>query len=168
MAVRHQKKVWSSGAAVWLCAFIANLTVEGFTWQLSDFVVWAVLISAACALADWGSRGRSRRYQLAVLMTVATGFIMLWANLAVGLVGGEDNPLNLAFFAILAIGMAGALIYRGQARGLARTLGCMAAAQIIYGFWLYAAKDVSVIGATTVFSAVWLTAAVLFHRAQSP
>ena len=60
-------------------------------------------------------------YQLAFALVLVAGFLIVGLNVAAGLIGIEDDdPANLLYVGVLAIGAIGALIARFQARGLAR------------------------------------------------
>lgn len=56
---------------------------------------------------------------------------MTWVNLAVGIIGSEDNPLNVVFVGVLAIGIVGAFIARFQPRGMARAMVAVGIAQVL-------------------------------------
>jgi hypothetical protein len=43
-------------------------------------------------------------------------------NLAVGIIGSEDNPANLMYGGVLAVGIIGAIIARFEPHGMARAL----------------------------------------------
>ncbi len=49
-------------------------------------------------------------YRFAVGVALAAAFLLVWMNLAVGLIGSEDNPANLMYFGVLAVGFIGAII----------------------------------------------------------
>jgi hypothetical protein len=50
-------------------------------------------------------------------------------NLAVGVIGTEDDPANLMYVGVLAVGIIGAIIARFRPHGMARTLFATALAQ---------------------------------------
>jgi hypothetical protein len=39
-------------------------------------------------------------------------FILIWMNLAVGIIGSEDNPANLMYGGVLAVAIVGAFMVR--------------------------------------------------------
>jgi hypothetical protein len=90
------------------------------------------------------------------------------ANLAVGIIGNEGNPLNLIFYSILLIGVIGALWTRFDAAGLALTLRLMAAAQLLIAIAAYALGWAFLPVFTAVYVAWWLAAAQLFAGAARP
>jgi peptidoglycan/LPS O-acetylase OafA/YrhL len=62
---------------------------------------------------------------------VATALILVWTNLAVGLIGSGDNPANWMYFGVLVVGIIGALVARFRPRGMARALFVTALAQVL-------------------------------------
>jgi hypothetical protein len=52
-------------------------------------------------------------------------------NLAVGIIGSEDNPVNLMYFGVIAIGILGATMARLRPQGMARALFTTALAQAL-------------------------------------
>lgn len=52
-------------------------------------------------------------------------------NLAVGIIGEPDNPANLMYVAVLAIGALGAIISRFKPQGMALTMFATAFAQAL-------------------------------------
>src|ERR687893_678489 len=51
-----------------------------------------------------------------------TDFILVWMNLAVGVIGSEDDPLNLMYGGVLAVGIIGAVVARFQPDAMARAM----------------------------------------------
>ena len=47
-------------------------------------------------------------YRFGIIIALGTAFVITWANLAVGIVGNEDNPLNLIFFGVILVALIGA------------------------------------------------------------
>lgn len=157
--------LWS-GALLALATpwFLMRYTGQG-AWTAFDFVVFGVMVGAVCAGFELAIRLSDRwTYRLAAFMTVIGGFLMVWANLAVGIIGNEENPQNLIFYAVLLTGLVGALITKFDARGLMWTLRLMAAVQL--GIFLIAAVlDWALVPVFTIFFfSLWLIAGELFKK----
>lgn len=157
--------LWSGAlfalAIPWL---LMRFTGEG-VWTAFDFVAFGVMVGAVCVCFELAMRLSNRwTYRFAAFMTVIGGFLMVWANLAVGIIGNEKNPQNLMFYAVLLIGLVGALVSRFDAHGLMWTLRLMAAAQL--GVFLFAAAlDWARLPVFTIFYfSLWLIAGELFKR----
>lgn len=109
-----------------------GLKLEGWAWDVADFVIiWVVVAAAVAAYKFAASQAPNRVYRLAAGVAVATGVILLWINGAVGLIGSENNPANLMYGGVLAIGLIGAAIARLQPLGMARALFVTAMAQFL-------------------------------------
>jgi hypothetical protein len=106
--------------------------VEGWAWNAADFVViWVIIAGAVAAYKFMASKAPNRAYRVAAGVAVTTGVILIWINGAVGLIGSEDNPANLMYGGVLAIGLTGAVIARLQPSGMARALFVTAVAQFL-------------------------------------
>lgn len=136
-------------------------------WTAFDFVVFASMLIAVCIGIEIAMHLSTRwSYRLAAIIAVGGGFLMVWANLAVGIIGNEENPQNLMFYAVLVIGLAGALFTRFDASGLKWTLRLMAGAQVLVAI-IAAALDWALLPVFTLFYvALWLVAAELFNKAE--
>jgi len=64
-------------------------------------------------------------YKAGVGVALVAGFALGWSNMVH--VADSENPANLVYFSVLAVGVVGAWLSRLEARGLARTLFAMAA-----------------------------------------
>jgi hypothetical protein len=94
-------------------------------------------------------------------------------NLAVGIIGTEDNPANLMFGGVLAVGIVGAVIARLQPQGMARALVATALAQALVAVIALITGlgsagpgwpgDILVL--TGFFAALWVGSALLFRKA---
>lgn len=105
---------------------------EGWAWNPADFVVaWVFIAGAVAAYKFVASKAPNRAYRVAAGVAVATGLILLWVNGAVGLIGSEDNPANLMYAGVLAVGLIGAAIARFQPLGMARALFVTAVTQFL-------------------------------------
>ena len=156
----------SLGALLILSPLVAQVVYDEFLWSAMDFVVWTLLVGSAVFLLMLGARSHKKIGRLAVGVSVMTGFLTIWANLAVGIIGREDNPMNLLYFGFLAVGIVGAVISWGRSKGLVITLGFMSALHFALALWLYHLSATSAALTTGVLGALWCLAAFLFLRAS--
>ena len=67
-------------------------------WGVADFVVAGVLLfSAGLTYEVVARRVGNIAYRTAAGVAVAAPLILIWMNLAVGIIGSEDNPANLMY-----------------------------------------------------------------------
>lgn len=105
---------------------------EGWNWDLFDFVFATVLIVGALSAYDFVSgMSGTLSYKIAVGIAVVAGFLLVWINGAVGIIGNEDNGANLMYFGVLFIGVIGALLARFRAEGMSNSLFVTAFAQFL-------------------------------------
>jgi hypothetical protein len=108
------------------------IKVEGWAWDAADFVIiWVIIAGAVAAYKFVASKAAHRTYRVAAGIAVTTGVILMWINGAVGLIGSEENPANLMYGGVLAVGLAGAAIARLHPLGMARALFATAVAQFL-------------------------------------
>lgn len=117
------------------------LTAMQFTdevvWTLSDFIIAGALLFGTGFSYILVTRilapgmGDNIVYRFATGTAVATGLFLIWANLAVGIIGSEDNPINIFYFGVIVVGIIGAFIARFKPKEMAFTLLAMAIAQAI-------------------------------------
>jgi len=107
---------------------------------------------------------RRRAYRAASGIALVAGFLLVWMNLAVGIIGSEENPLNLMYGGVLVVGLLGALLARFRPAGMVRTMAAMAAAQVVVAAVAQAAGHFTWV-LTAVFVAAWLASAWLYRKA---
>src|SRR5687767_3728133 len=78
-----------------------------------------------------GPMTQGTAYRYAVGVALAAACILVWLSLGVGIIGKDGDPANLMYFAVLAVGIIGALIARLRPHGMARALFAMALAQAL-------------------------------------
>src|SRR5215218_10046506 len=101
-------------------------------WTLSDFVFAGALIFGTGLTYELvASKAGNIAYRAAVSIALAAAFILVWINLAVGLIGSEDNPANLLYGGMLAVGIIGAIIAPFRPHEMARALFATALAQAL-------------------------------------
>ena len=142
--------------------------------QLANFAEILCLLAVAVTLVYLVFRmPRTRTYRAAICLALAAAFILVWVNLAVGIIGDSDNVANLLYVAVLVVGIIGAIIARFQPDGMARALFAMALAQaLVVAIVLIGGLGVPEKPGTGVililngfFIALWLGSAMLFRKA---
>ena len=72
---------------------IAMQFTDEVVWTLGDFVVAAVLLMGTGVSYEFLARkAGSVAYRSAVGLALAAALFLVWMNLAVGIIGSEDNP----------------------------------------------------------------------------
>ena len=144
-------------------------------WSPADFVIAGLLVAGVGAILEAALRRTdSRCYRAAVGVALAAAFLLIWVNGAVGIIGSEDNPANLLYTGVLAVGIAGAVLVRGRPAGMARAMCATAFAQMliavtaaILGWGSPGSEALEVLALNGAFAVLWLVAAWLF-RAAAP
>jgi hypothetical protein len=166
---RLRLPVWS-GATVLLAlpAVAMRLHADGVDWSARDFLAFGAMLATACGLYELATRASGDiRYRAAAGIAVATGFLTVWANLAVGMIGSEGNPFNLSFAGVLGIGIVGALLAKLRAAGMARAMLAVAIAQALVVVAAFAiGGDARGAAFSVLFVAPWLLSSALFRRAS--
>jgi len=146
---------------------------DEMNWDETDFAVMGGMLFGACGAYELAARTTGNlAYRAAVAVAFVAAFILIWINLAVGIIGSEDNPANLMYGGVLAIAIVGALGVRFQPRGMARTLAATALAQALVGVIALTAGWGStganwprvIVVLTGFFAALWLVSAWLFQK----
>ncbi|RPD47127.1 hypothetical protein DNI29_13340 [Hymenobacter sediminis] len=163
-----------------LIPLAAKLFVSGMLWTFGDFVAAGILLFGAGLTFVLISRmGDNTAYRLAAGVGVASGLLLLWANMAVGLVGSEDNPANFLYLGVLAVALVGAIMARFRPLGMsnamfAASLTYIVVTAIALFIWTptgAAAEPqvrlVNVLVANGAFAAIWAVSGWLFRRASA-
>jgi hypothetical protein len=165
---------WSSAAVMLLLPLFAMQVTGEVDWDVADFAILAAMLGAAgCTYELAARKAANTAYRAAVGIALVAVFILIWMNLAVGIIGGEDNPANVMYGGVLAVGIVGAIIVRFQPQGMARALVATALAQALVALIALIAGLGSaeanwpgvVITVTGFFTALWLASAWLFRKA---
>lgn len=119
-------------AFILLIPLVAMQFSDEVDWNLFDFVVaGALLFGSGLTYELIARKAGNTAYRAAVGVAVAAALLLVWINLAVGIIGSEDNPLNAMYFVVIFIGIIGAGIARFRPRGMARALFVTAFAQLL-------------------------------------
>lgn len=158
--------VWGGAACLLLLPWVAMRYTEEVAWTPFDFVVMGILLGLVCGAFELTVRvARSHVYVIAAAIAVATGFVVTWINLAVGIIGSERHPANLMFFGVLAIGLIAIAFSRLQPLGMARAMRIMAIAQALVAVAAALLQSLEGTILSLLVAAVWLLSGTLFLRA---
>jgi len=145
-------------------------------WTLGDFVFAGALIFGTGLTFTYVLAARKAgniAYRFAVGVALATAFIIVWLEGAVGINGPTDLLTIFTELGVFAVGIIGAIIARLQPPGMARALFAMALAQslaaviaLIAGMHQYPGGSVvEILGLNGFFVALFLGSAWLFRNA---
>lgn len=145
-------------------------------WTVSDFVIMGVLIFSAGTLYEWlASQGGSLAYRGGVAGAVGTALLLIWVNLAVGIIGNEDNPANALYLGVLLVELVAVTWSRlrppGMARAMFITAGSVLLVPIIaFLIWQpgFSEGVVHVFSINVFFATLFATAGLLFQHSREP
>jgi hypothetical protein len=168
---RHGWRIAMWGVLAGLLALpaVAMAFTDEVRWDAADFLVMGVMLGSVGVGGELAMRmSRNLAYRLGFALALVAGFLLLWINLAVGIIGGEDNPANAMYGAVLLIAFCGAFVSMFRAGGLGWTMVAAAVAQCAVPFVAEArgfAGGPQVLFLTVFFAGLWLTSSVLFRVA---
>ena len=164
---------WGTAVALLLAPLIAMRFTSEVNWTASDFIFAGVLfaiIGGAFELAVWASRNRA--YRAGTALALLSTLLTIWANLAVGIVGSEDNPATQLFFVALLVGFLMACIGRFRARPMSvATLVTAASLGVAFVIAVMQPTDEPFVPhirealGTGIFAALFLASSALFRKA---
>lgn len=112
--------------------FTAMMFTSEVNWSPADFIIMGILIAGTgSAYIFISGISDNTSYKIAVGISAITGFLIIWINLAVGIIGDPGNQANLLYAGIFIAGIAGAIISRLKPSGLSLTLYLMSIYQLI-------------------------------------
>lgn len=168
--------VWGIVMALILIITLATQFTNEVQWnETMAYIVILLTIGGAYESWQW-LKNRTRMYRFAFGVGLAGVFLLGWVSGAVGIIGSENNSVNLMYWAVPAVGLIGSLISRLKPSGMARTLFAVALVQFLVPvIALIISPEVSwgnagVIGVfivNSVFVALFVASALLFRHASA-
>ena len=140
---------------------------DGVDWGPMDFAVIGVLVLGSGLLFEYASaRAGTVAHRAAVGIGVAAGLLLIWVNLAVGMIGDEGNPANLLYTFVLFVALIGAAIARFEPREASIAMFAAAGAQALVA----AIALIAGLGPTPLadafFVGAWVASGLLFRQAS--
>ena len=125
---------WSIAAGLLLLPLVAMQFTDEVDWTVLDFAFAAVLIGGVGLTLEFVFRTtRNAAQRIATGLLLAASFLLIWINAAVGIIGNEDNPLNLLYGGVLLIAFGGTIVARFRPRGMVRAMAATAVVQTLVG-----------------------------------
>ena len=157
---------WGIVAALVALPAIAMRFTDEVKWTAEDFVFSLVMLGGVGLALEMAVRASgSWAYRAGAATALGAGLLMLWGNAAVGIIGNEDELINLWFNLVPLLALLGAIGARFRARGMSVAMTATAAAQVAvavmaqnYGHsvWVF----------TVVWTGGWALSAWLFRNAS--
>lgn len=155
-----------------LIPFIAMQFTNEVNWSVFDFIIMGSLISGTCFLFYIMARRSSNFiFRLATSIAILSSFLLIWVNLAVGLIGSGPNIANLMYIAVFAILIGGTYFSRLAPQRLqwvmfiaASSLFVFAIIQLLAKMYEYPGSSiVEILGVNSFFATLFLCAGLLFR-----
>ena len=146
---------------------------DEWQWGFFDFIVMGGLIFGTGLTFVLVARQMNNFfYRIAVGVAGVAGFLLLWVNAAVEIIG-DDNPANLMYLGVLATAFFGAISARFKAAGMARAMFATAFANTMVAvialiFYPTASPGpVGILAINAFFVMLWVGSALLFRNASA-
>jgi hypothetical protein len=165
-------------ALILMIPLVAMQFSEEVNWDLFDFVVMGgLLFGAGLAYELVARRSEKTVYRVAFGVGLIAAFLLAWVNGAVGIIGNENQPANLMYGAVFAVGLIGSVLARFKPRGMSHTLLAAALVQIsvpVIALLVWpqiswgGAGIVGVFVLNAFFAGLFVVSALLFRQAADP
>lgn len=160
-------------ALIVLTPFLLTLLAT-WPWRPAAFFLAIILLLAGAGLVYelvTKKKLTNKSYRSAVGVALAAVLILIWMNVAVGGILGDD-PANMMYFGVLLVGCTGTILARLEPRAMSQALFATAFAMalvpliaIIIGTPAFANGLVAVFGLHAFFAMLFIGSALLFRRA---
>lgn len=151
---------------------IAMQFTQEVDWSFMDFVIMGILIFSTGSMYVLLTRFTPNViYRAAMGAAIGTTFLMVWANLAVGLIGAGPHAGNLMYIGVVMVVLVGTFISKFTAKGMefvmlgaALSLILVAAIALLTNMQAYPGSSVGeIIAVNAFFMFLYLIAALLFR-----
>jgi hypothetical protein len=139
IAMKKQRKFFESIpgiATLTILILLVPLTAMQFTdevdWNVTDFIiVGALLFGTGTSYVLITRYMWNMVYKAAVALALGSTLFMVWANLAVGLIGAGPNPGNLMYMGVVAVAVIGTFLSRFTPGGMERVMYAVVLALVL-------------------------------------
>ena len=156
---------WGLAALLLLLPAVAMQFTSEVNWTAEDFIFAGIIFGVVGLTYEVAVRmTRSWAYRGGVAAALAGGFMILWANGAVGMIGDEGERYSLLFYLVIPLALAGAIVARFRSAGMVWAMLAAAIAQAAIGVGGYSLDPRGAVFSTGL-AGLWLLAAGLFALA---
>lgn len=154
-----------------LIPLIAMQFTEEVQWTPIDFLAAGILLSGTGLTYVFLKKvSHSMIYRVALAITLLTSLVMIWANLAVGLIGSENEAINQLYFILIATVFLAGYIVKFQPKGMFKVMMLIATLQssiVIIALSLgyqhvYGSSIAEILAVNGFFILLWATSGLLF------
>lgn len=161
---------WGALLALLILPAIAMRYTSEVDWTASDFIFAAVLLSALGIGGEVALRvGRNAPHRLGIAIAALGGFLTVWINGAVGMLGSENEPTNLIFIGLVGVAIVASFLVWFRPGGMRWIMAVLSAGQfavgIVAGLWTMPGHGVEW-GVLAFFAIIWGASAACFHTAH--
>lgn len=158
---------WGFAVLLLLVPLAAMRVTDEVNWTAGDFIFAAVLLGSVGVAFEWAvRRSCNRAFRTGMALALAAASLTLWSNGAVGLIGEEDEPLNLVFVGVPVLALLGSVLAHFRAKGMALTMRVAAVVHLL-GSALGLLIDVRGGILSAVLAVAWLLSARSFGKAAT-
>ena len=151
---------------------VAMQFTEEVDWSIIDFIIAGALLFGTGVLFVLVLRAAENIvFKCALGLAIGATFLMIWANLAVGLIGAGPNPGNLMYLGVIATLIIGVYASHFTAAGLERAMFATAIALVLLtaiallaGMQNYPQSSVvEIVGVNVFFATPYILSGLLFR-----
>lgn len=160
-----------------LIPFVSMQFTNEVDWSAGDFIIMgALLFSAGLAWVLLTRFAGNLIYKAAVSIALGTTLVMIWANLAVGLIGSGPHWGNLMYLGVIAVAVTGSWLSRFSPRGMERSMYAASLSLVLLALIALLAKIdaypgssvMEIIAVNGFFALLYLFAGALFRYSARP
>ena len=155
-----------------LVPLVAMQFTNEVNWSVPDFIIAGTLLFTTGTLLALVLKLKADIiYRVAFIVAIGTTFLMVWANLAVGLLGARPNLGNLMHIGVVAVLFTGIYLSRFKSAGLelamfttSFSLVLLAVIAVLAKMHQYLTSSVTeIIGVNLFFCALFIVSGLLFR-----
>ena len=159
-----------------LIPLIAMQFTNEVVWNLTDFILaGAFIFGTGAAYTLITRKSVKTTYRYAVGLALFSALLLVWVNGAVGIIGSENNSINLWYFGVLGIGIIGALLSRFKSQGMsfamfgmAFSIALIAGVALLRGAYQLPGSSVAeILGLNGFFIMLFVVSGLLFKHAAT-
>lgn len=110
---------------------VAMWYTDAVQWTLGDFLVaGALLLGSGSLFVYLRSKSSDTYHQFGTVVLVLSSLLLIWVNLAVGIIASETHPANQLYAIVVAVAFLGGLLVRFRASAMAKVMQFAAVVQL--------------------------------------